>query len=443
MKLRWSAVGLLLVALVCMAADRPPWRARRRPGVLPNRLAAGRVAVGDWPAEPASPPEVEPARLGEAIRSLCGFMRPSTRLTYARSMLAAARTYDVDPFLLGAMAYRESRCRPKKEELGGVGLTLLAPGMYRGRFKRRTYHYRVQVDGGWQERSVAFPRFAFTQHRMLRVESNLYFTAGLLSAWRDQEATVHRHFEQVPHRHFVSHWVWGDRVKSARAEDRTLSDRRRLLQYYGALAAAPPIDAMGLQLGSPLDGVPRVVSSGLGFSRGGRRTHRGVDVESEFGEPVRSIAGGRVIFAGIDLPGRHHNRILPLDEINDYPRRQLGRGGRYVCTLHSTAGGGSLRFCYMHLEEVQVKAGQQIERGALIGSVGRTGMRRSAPHLHLEAHADGKLLDPLELLRGHLIGQPEDPEPPRRRRPRRRRAKAEAAPAPAPAALPDAGVVAR
>lgn len=404
-----------------MAADRPPWRARRRPGVLPNRLASSRVEIADWPPEPIGPATPDPARLGEAIRDLCGFMRPSTRLAYARYILSAARRFDIDPFLLGAMVYRESRCRPGKEELGGLGLTLLAPGMYQGRFKRRAYHYRVQEEGHWEERTVDLSRFAFTAHRMLQMESNLYFTAGLLSAWRDQADTVHRHFEQAPHRHFVSHWVWGDRVKSARAEDRTFTDRRRLLEYYGVLPPPAPLLRRGLQLGSPLDGAPRVVSSGLGFSRGGERTHRGVDIESEYGEPVRSVASGKVIFAGVDLPGRHHNAIMSREDINNYPRRQMGRGGRYVCTLHEPADGrGDLRFCYMHLQEVHVSAGDEVALGDRIGLVGRTGMRRSSPHLHLEAHAEGELLDPLTLLSGHLIGTPEDPEPPRKKRRRSR-----------------------
>jgi murein DD-endopeptidase MepM/ murein hydrolase activator NlpD len=47
-----------------------------------------------------------------------------------------------------------------------------------------------------------------------------------------------------------------------------------------------------------------------------------------------------------------------------------------------------------------------VQRGQRIGSVGRTGMQRSSPHLHLELYAGSELLDPLPLLRGHLIGNP-------------------------------------
>jgi murein DD-endopeptidase MepM/ murein hydrolase activator NlpD len=60
----------------------------------------------------------------------------------------------------------------------------------------------------------------------------------------------------------------------------------------------------------------------------------------------------------------------------------------------------------MHLETVELAYGQSVERGQRIGSVGRTGMQRSAPHLHLELFSGLLLLDPLVVLRGHLIGTP-------------------------------------
>src|SRR5690606_876521 len=132
-----------------------------------------------------------------------------------------------------------------------------------------------------------------------------------------------------------------------------LTDRRRLLEYYGALAPRAPLQHRGIALGAPLDGAPRVVSSGLGFARDdGSRSHRGVDVESEFGEPVRAIADGMVTFSGVDLPGQRNHEQLAPQVTNAYDRRALGHGGRYVCVQHTPIDGGYLRSCYMHLETV-------------------------------------------------------------------------------------------
>lgn len=400
-------LGLATLALALMGGDRPPWRARKRPDVMHNKLAAARIAPTDWPAEPASPSQVDSGRFAKALRTLCGWMPKGRSERYAASTLDAAAEFDVDPFLLGALIYRESRCRADKEDLGGVGLTLLAPNMYRGSFRGREFRYRVHEGGTWQERSVHFPKYGFFAG-LRKAEVNLYLTAGLLRAWRDQEQTVHAYFEQVPHRHYISHWVWGDRVPSARAEDRVLSDRRRLLQYYGSHPQMPPIEGLGLALHAPLDGAPRVVSSGLGSERdGGKRAHRGIDIESEFGETVRAVADGKVIYVGVDLVGRQQRHFMKRAEINRFPRREMGRGGRFVCMLHDTPQiEGGLRTCYMHLERVDVDRGAVIKGGEPIGTVGRTGMRSSAPHLHLEFRTDAGILDPLAHLRPLVIGRP-------------------------------------
>ncbi len=226
-------------------------------------------------------------------------------------------------------------------------------------------------------------------------------------------------FEQEPHRHFVSHWVWGDRVRSDRQEDRILTERRRLLEYYGQAPSARPIVWQGITFGCPLDGCPRVISSWIGSERDdGARHHRGVDVESLPGEPVRAVADGMVIFAGVDLPGgQNHRQLSTPEEYEAVPRDRLAAGGRYVCIRHEREGNlPSVRSCYMHLQDVGVRYGQTLHRGEQLGTVGRTGMHESAAHLHLEL-ATEHLEDPSEILYGLLLGHRDaDPLPPRHHR---------------------------
>jgi murein DD-endopeptidase MepM/ murein hydrolase activator NlpD len=60
----------------------------------------------------------------------------------------------------------------------------------------------------------------------------------------------------------------------------------------------------------------------------------------------------------------------------------------------------------MHLEEVHVRSGQVVKRGTVIGTVGRTGMQSSAPHLHLELKSDKRLYDARHVLLDLLLGDP-------------------------------------
>jgi len=410
---------LVALSLLAMGNGRPPWLARRRPHPRPNRLAQQRVALADWPDEPSTPDPIDPALLAQAIRRSCGWMPPGRATSYAGWVLESAEAFDVDPFLVAALIYREGRCRydaQDGERGSGTGLTLIDTRMYWENLRHGSLRFQVRENEQWTERVQTVDRFPFNGPRLRVPEASIYFTAALLGMWRDQHASLDEAFENEPHRHFVSHFVWGDRVRSDRQEDRILTERRRLLEYYGQAESATPVIWGGITFGCPLNGCPRVISSYIGSEReDGARHHRGVDLESLPGEEVRSLADGLVVFAGVDLPGGQNNRQLRTTaEYEQYPRSALAAGGRYVCVRHRRPGDlPNARSCYMHLSDVNVAYGDTVARGDVLGTVGRTGMRRSAAHLHLELHTD-HLEDPSEILYGLLLGHREaDPLPSR------------------------------
>lgn len=49
---------------------------------------------------------------------------------------------------------------------------------------------------------------------------------------------------------------------------------------------------------------------------------------------------------------------------------------------------------YLHMSAFNVKRGQRVKRGEIIGFVGNTG-KSTAPHLHYEVHKDGKKVNPV------------------------------------------------
>jgi murein DD-endopeptidase MepM/ murein hydrolase activator NlpD len=51
---------------------------------------------------------------------------------------------------------------------------------------------------------------------------------------------------------------------------------------------------------------------------------------------------------------------------------------------------------YAHLSRMQVKRGQTIKQGDIIGAVGSTGLS-TGPHLHFEFRVNGRHVDPLTL----------------------------------------------
>jgi murein DD-endopeptidase MepM/ murein hydrolase activator NlpD len=99
--------------------------------------------------------------------------------------------------------------------------------------------------------------------------------------------------------------------------------------------------------------------------------HTGLDFRAATGDPVRATANGKVVSSG-----------------------WAGGYGRMVEIDH----GNGLSTRYGHLSEINVKVGDQIKIGQVIGAVGSTG-RSTGPHLHYETRIDGDAVDPQKFLR--------------------------------------------
>jgi murein DD-endopeptidase MepM/ murein hydrolase activator NlpD len=99
--------------------------------------------------------------------------------------------------------------------------------------------------------------------------------------------------------------------------------------------------------------------------------HTGLDFRASTGDPVRATANGKVASAG-----------------------WAGGYGRMVEIDH----GNGLSTRYGHLSAINVKVGEPIKIGQVIGEVGSTG-RSTGPHLHYETRIDGEAVDPQKFLR--------------------------------------------
>jgi murein DD-endopeptidase MepM/ murein hydrolase activator NlpD len=77
-----------------------------------------------------------------------------------------------------------------------------------------------------------------------------------------------------------------------------------------------------------------------------------------------------------------------------YADRHFGYGN-LVVIKHD----GDLTTHYGHCEKILVKPGQTLRAGAVIGTVGETGVA-TGPHLHLEVRRSGRPQEPLKMLPG-------------------------------------------
>ncbi|MEW6103059.1 MAG: peptidoglycan DD-metalloendopeptidase family protein, partial [bacterium] len=112
----------------------------------------------------------------------------------------------------------------------------------------------------------------------------------------------------------------------------------------------------------------------------GRYTHpeagtiifnKGIDISAPLGSSVFAVSDGEVVYA---------------DYFMGY--------GRLVMIDHN----GSLYSLYGHLDSFNVRTGQRVAKGDVIGSVGKSGDAES-PTLHFEIRENGEARDPLDWIR--------------------------------------------
>jgi murein DD-endopeptidase MepM/ murein hydrolase activator NlpD len=109
-----------------------------------------------------------------------------------------------------------------------------------------------------------------------------------------------------------------------------------------------------------------------------RKMHWGMDFTAPRGTPIYASGDGVVT--------RSDNRASGF--------------GKHVRIDH----GYGYMTLYAHLSRYNVKKGQRVKRGDLIGFVGSTG-RSEAPHLHYEVWKDGQKINPINFYYGSLTAE--------------------------------------
>lgn len=109
-----------------------------------------------------------------------------------------------------------------------------------------------------------------------------------------------------------------------------------------------------------------------------RKFHHGMDFTAPRGTPVYATGNGRVLRADNKATGY----------------------GNHIVIDH----GFGYETLYAHLNKYNVRPGQMVERGDIIGFIGSTG-RSQAPHLHYEVIKDGQQINPINFYYGNLTAE--------------------------------------
>ncbi|GMO41685.1 MAG: M23 family metallopeptidase [Termitinemataceae bacterium] len=177
-----------------------------------------------------------------------------------------------------------------------------------------------------------------------------------------------------------------DMRETAEGRLREADDIRSLANYLSS--AVEPIKEMGILLDSQsslLTEVPNIwpIKGGIGhismffgenadpFS-GQIYVHKGIDLSTyRQGDPIVAAADGQIVTVDYDAGGF----------------------GNYVIIRHKH--GFYTR--YGHMASFNVRTGQRVQQGEIIGYIGNTG-RSTGPHVHYEVHIGSDVVDPYKFL---------------------------------------------
>lgn len=146
-------------------------------------------------------------------------------------------------------------------------------------------------------------------------------------------------------------------------ESRLLDVRKNVEKRNALAAATPSIWPSRGWLTSPMGDRQDPITGEADF-------HPGLDIAGEKGQAVYATAAGKVTQSGWE---NGYGNVITIDH------------------------GFGLQTRYGHLLKSEVKPGAKVKRGDVIGRVGNTG-RSTGYHLHYEVRANGKLVNPLQLL---------------------------------------------
>lgn len=116
-------------------------------------------------------------------------------------------------------------------------------------------------------------------------------------------------------------------------------------------------------------------------------------LESGFGERLHPVLKEKRMHTGVDLIAEEGVPVVSAEEGVVIKAQMAGAWGNLIEVQHDD----TYSTAYAHMKSMDVKVGDKVKKGQLIGLVGNTGLS-SRYHLHFELHKKGVPIDPINYL---------------------------------------------
>ncbi len=246
-------------------------------------------------------------------------------------------------------------CFPKESRVpGGIALIPLGKNIPEATFKFRNKPLIITRQKGQSIAVVGLP---------LDIKPGEYSISGYIG---DDKSLLRKYFTVKDKQYTTQYITIKDKRKvtpEKRDYDRIARESKRKKKATADWNDNQP----DLDFLTPVDGI---ITGSYGkrrvFNGQARKPHSGMDIAADKGVPVIAPSDAIVIESG-----------------------DFFFSGNMIFLQH----GQGLISLYAHLESIDVKVGQKVKKGQVIGSVGATG-RVTGPHLHWSVGLNGSWVDP-------------------------------------------------
>ncbi|PID74494.1 MAG: hypothetical protein CSA20_04900 [Deltaproteobacteria bacterium] len=121
-------------------------------------------------------------------------------------------------------------------------------------------------------------------------------------------------------------------------------------------------------------------------------------ISSKYGKRIDPINHQKAFHTGLDFRGKRGQKVRATADGVVVMAQRYCNHGKYVKIRH----GNGFYTSFSHLHSYNVRRGDKIQRGQVLGEIGNTG-RSTGSHLHYEVSRNGKTINPIKFVKASRL----------------------------------------